>query len=95
MKTNNYKYESAVKAINYLSSKGWQFDYIKRPANEFKRAFNCGDYNSLASGAAYLLKNDWVFNNFNDLKLLNEARKVYRKSLMRYENEAYRQQRDW
>jgi adenylate cyclase len=95
MKPNNYKYESAVKAINYLSNKGWEFETIRGAANDFKKAFHDGDPCFLVDGIVYLLTKckNWGFFSFNDIQRLEEARRVYRKSLMRYE--AHRQQRDW
>ena len=95
MSPNNYKYKSAVKAITYLSNKGWEFNNIMESANDFKKAFVYGRINELSDGIVYLLTEcqNWGFYSLNDIKSLNEARKIYRKSLMRYE--AHRQQRDW
>jgi hypothetical protein len=70
------------KALEYLISKKWYFDDEKMAAKDLKRAFKNSGRNHLVNAINILLKNtDWSFYNINDLKTLDNARKIYRKYL--------------
>ena len=91
---NKIKYKSAIKSITYLlKCCGWDFENIEQSAIDFQKSFGYGDKNSLSDGIVKLLTKckNWGFYSLKDIKSLDEARKIYRKNLLKYENQQNKQ----
>lgn len=71
---------AAEKVYEILISAGWEFDNREEALKDINYAFKDNTHrNCLSSIIKRLLDKNWIFYGINDVKLLDEARKIYKK----------------
>lgn len=70
-----------LKSLNYLKRKFWVFENDKQSAKDLKDSFinNRGGYKTVVESIIFLItkRKNWGFYTLNDIKNLNEARKIF------------------
>jgi hypothetical protein len=83
---NKYKVICARTAIKCLERSGWDFEDEEETIKDFIKAFSHKAYkNELVDAIITLNKRGWYFCTKHDVIQLDDARKIYKKSLNRYE----------
>ena len=84
----NNKKRAAIKCLSYLESKSWIFDSHNKASKDLIEIFEkCGtNKNDLVDIIVSLMtkKKDWGFYNLQEIKRIDEARKIYRKYTKHY-----------